>query len=290
MRVFFYSPHPDDETLSMGLAMLYYIASGAHVHLVSMNNGGAIGVANTLNGVSSCSTPSDHPYTHNPSREGYSTLTVGDIAAARINEARSALAAMAMIPPTTGVTWGTINHHIADLPDSYGHPGATSSTAPVTPEGIAAAKEVIKHYVDTYPNSFHFTMSETDNHYDHAACGYALRELKNDDVNLAPGMGGITYKQALVNSRFFVSRLYWGISQPDGQYPDDVASMPGLAWFNYGSARKTEFDNWLRTQVAPAFRKWNPAQGSYGIGYHQVPTQFNNNFGPSASIANLWHA
>jgi LmbE family N-acetylglucosaminyl deacetylase len=285
MRVFFYSPHPDDETLSMGLAMLHYIASGAEVHLVSMNNGGALGVANTLNGVTGCSTPSDHPYTHNPVREGYPVLTVEAVAAARINEARSALGAMAMIPPSPGVTLGAVNHHAAGLPDSYGHPGATSSTAPVTAGGVASAKAVIKSYVDSYPNSFHFTMSPTDKHYDHAACGLALRELKNDDVNLAPGMGGLTYKQALANSRFFVSRLYWDYDA----YPQ-VAQQPGLAWFSYAGSRKAEYDNWLRTQVAPAFRKWNPAQGSYGIGYHQVPSQFTNNFGPDVSIVNLWHA
>jgi LmbE family N-acetylglucosaminyl deacetylase len=98
-RVFFYSPHPDDETLSMGLAMIYYIAAGSDVHLVSMNNGGALGAANTLNGVTACSIPADHPYTHSPAREGFAPLAVPDVAAARIKEARGALGAMAMIAP-----------------------------------------------------------------------------------------------------------------------------------------------------------------------------------------------
>jgi len=294
-RVIFYSPHPDDETLSMGLAMVYYIAAGFDVHLVSMSNGEAAGVANTLNGSANgtpvvCSTPADHPYIHSPAREGYAPLTAADIGDARIAEARSTLGAMAMVPPTTPGVTGTVTHHIAGLPAEFGDPGSTSSTSPPTAAGIAAAKAVIKQYVDDYPNSFHYTMSPADHHHDHAACGLALRELKNDTVNIVPG-GTNTYHDALVNARFFVSRLYWAISQPDGQYQQDLltAANGTLAWFNAG-ARYTIYRDWLRNQVVKPYRAWNPAAGAYGVGYHQVVSQFTNNFGPSASIANLWHA
>jgi LmbE family N-acetylglucosaminyl deacetylase len=286
-RVFFYAPHPDDETLSMGLAMVWYIANGYDVHLVSMNSGGAIGVANTLNGVTACSTQSDHPYTHNPSREGYAPLSVSDIAAARILEARSALGAMAMIPPNAGVTPGMVTHHIANLPDMFGANGAASSTAPVTPDGIAAAKAAMLPFVTDYPNSFHYTMSPADHHPDHAACGLALREIKAENPTL------------LGTPRFFVSRLYWAASQPDGLYAADLLAAAGgtpsspngtLAWFNYSGTRKAEFDAWLRTKVITPYRTWNPAAGSYGIGYHQVAAQFTANFGTGVGIGNLWHS
>lgn len=296
-RVFFYSPHPDDETLSMGLAMLHYIANACDVHLVSITNGSALGVANTLNGSTdtgtavACTT-ADHPYIHSPAREGYpltaTRITPADIAEARNREARSALAAMAMVPPVTPGVTGSITHHVENLPGDFAGTGS-SSTSPVTPEGIAAAKAIIKRYVDEYPNSFHYTMSQTDDHHDHAACGFALRELKDDTVNKVP-WGDITYAQALVNARFFVSRLYWAISQPDGQYPADVASMPGLAWFNYYGSNYSRYVDWMRNQVIKAYRAWNPAEGSYGVGYHQVSAQFASNFGPNASVANLWHA
>lgn len=284
-RVFFYSPHPDDETLSMGLAMLHYIANGFDVHLVSMSDGAAAGVANTLNGSVNgtpvvCSTPADHPYIHSPEREGYpgGPLTAETIGAARILEARSALGAMAMVPPVTPGITGTVTHHLGNLPAFYGNPGSSSSTAPPTPEGVAAAKAVMLPYITDYPNSFHYTMSETDDHPDHAVCGMALREIKAENPTL------------FGDPRFFVSRLYWAISQPDGHYPADVASMPGLAWFTAYGARYTDYCNWLRNQVIKAYHHWNPAAGAYGVGYHQVASQFNNNFGPSASIANLWHA
>lgn len=298
-RVFFYSPHPDDETLSMGLAMLHHIASASEVHLVSVTNGSALGVCNTLNGGTTSGTPvacsiSDHPYIHNPAREGYpltgpsaTRLTVDDIGALRNEEARSALSMMAMVPPITPGVTGPVVHHIENLPGDFA--GSTSSsTSPVTPEGIAQAKTIIKYYVDTYPNSFHYTMSETDDHHDHAACGLALRELKNDDVNLVP-WASVTYKAALANAKFFVSRLYWAQSQPDGLYPADLAAMPGKAWFSTG-AKYADYVNWLRNQVVPTYRAWSPGAGAYGIGYHQVAGQFNNNFGSTVSIGNLWHS
>jgi len=295
-RVFLYAPHPDDETLSMGLAMVYYLANGVDVHLVSMNSGAALGVANTLNGVTGCSVPADHPYTHSPAREGYEPLDVADTASARVLEARGALGAAAMIPPT-GSTRGAVFHHIADLPEGFG--GAAHG--PPTAAGIAAAKTVIQGFVDSYPNSFHYTMTDAEaltgmaadggtGHPDHAACGVALRQLKKSTA-IAPNSGGLTYAQALTGARFFVSRLYWASSRPDQKYPAPLLTVASgsLAWFNSGS-RYSEYAAWLRSQVIRPYKAWNPATGTYGLGWHQVPSQFNANFGSAVSIANLWHA
>lgn len=290
-RVFFYSPHPDDETLSMGLAMLHYIANGCEVHLVSVTTGDAIGVCNTLNGkkadgtVIPCTSP-DHPYVHNPAREGYPALTTDDIGTARIAEARAVLGAMAMVPPVS--TSGAVFHHVAGLHDGFGDPTSSSSTSPPTRAGIDAAKAVIKSYVDTYSNSFHFTMSQTDDHHDHAACGYALRELKDDTTNKVP-WADITYHDALVNARFFVSKLYWENNYAKGQ---DVLTMPDLAWFNYYGTNYDRYCAWMTSQVIKPYRAWNPAVGAYGVGYHQVSSQFADCFPPAGSTAkqaNLWH-
>jgi LmbE family N-acetylglucosaminyl deacetylase len=290
-RVFFYAPHPDDDVLSMGLAMLHYIANGIDVHLVSVTPGDALGVANTLNGSANgtpitCTNATDHPYIHNPDREGFPTFTTEMVGQARAIEARSTLGAMAMVPLVAGVTPGTVTHHVETLHDGFGANGSGSSTAPVTPEGIAAAKEVIKRYVDEYPNSFHYTMSQTDDHHDHAACGFALRQLKDDATNKVP-WADITYAQALANARFFVSKLYWENNYAKGA---DVLTMPGLSWFNYYGANYDRYCAWLRNQVIKTYHAWNPAAGSYAIGYHSVVAQFNNCFGAGVNIANLWHA
>jgi len=290
-RVFFYSPHPDDETLSMGLAMLHYIANGFEVHLVSMTPGDAVGSGYFLNGQTPtgtpvvCPTPADHPWTHSPEREGYAPLTTEAVGAARLLEARSALGVMAMVPPIPDangnpITPGTVVHHYGGLHDGFGNPASGSSTADVTREGIDAAKAVMLPFITDYPNSFHYTMSDADHHKDHKACGVALREIKAENPTL---LGG---------PRFFVSRLYWATSQPDGKYQQDLldAANGTLAWFNAYGSHYTAYVDHLRNRVIKAYRAWAPAAGAYGIGYHQVRSQFEANFGVNASVANLWHA
>jgi LmbE family N-acetylglucosaminyl deacetylase len=263
-RVFFYSPHPDDETLSAGLALTRWLAAGFDVHLVSMNRGGVAPASIKLDGSGVCGYDG---YVHDPAREGYTVPTNIDIAAARLAETRSALGAMATIPVDAGVPAGGVFHHEGGLPDGFGG----TYGQPPTQAGIDAAKTVIAQFVADYPNSFHYTMSETDNHPDHAACGLALRQLKNVDPTL-------------VNARFFVSKLYW-----DYTANPDVAAQPGLAWFSAGP-RKAEYDALLRGRVISCFKAWNPAAGSFGIGYHQVVNQFNNCFSTSVNISNLWHS
>ena len=290
-RVFFYSPHPDDETLSMALAILHYIANGFEVHLVSVTSGGAAGIANQLNGLQACNAGGDHPYLHDPAREGYEPHTVESIAAGRILEARSALGAMAMVPQITDsngvlIPRGNVYHHVAGLNDGFGAPGQGSSTAPVTREGIDAAKAVILPFVRDYSNSFHITMSPADHHHDHAACGIALREIKQENPTM------------LGTPMFMVSRLYWTVT--DGLYAADLREAAGgtperpngsIAWFNgFGtSARYTAYVNWIRTQVIKPFGAWNPAAGAFGMGKHSVNAQFTSNFGTGVSVANLFH-
>lgn len=293
-EVFFYAPHPDDDVLSMGLAMLHYIANSFKVHLVSMTNGDALGVANTLNGSANgspivCTTPADHPYVHNPAREQYDPLTTDAIGVARLGEARSVLGAMAMVPAITGsngvpITPGPVVHHFGGLHDGFGAPGQGSSTAPVTREGIDAAKAAIFPFVRDNPNSFHITMSPADHHHDHAACGLALREIKQENPTM------------LGTPMFMISRLYWLVT--NGLYAADLRAAAGgttadpngsIDWFPVPAAHLPGYVAHLRNKVIGRYRTWNPAAGSYGVGYHQVAAQFEANFAPSVSVANLFH-
>lgn len=260
--VFLYVPHPDDETLSMGLAMVHYLAAGWDVHLVSMTRGEAGGPLGSFNGNNRCNW-SNHPWKHDPAQEGYEPLTPATLGEARLLEARSALGAAGTVTPNTGVAaTGRVYHHEGGLPDGF---GSTSPTA------VADAQAVISGFADQFPGAHHRTMSPTDNHPDHAACGQALRNLKNANPVLSGAM-------------FFVSRLYWDYSKNP-----DVLAQPGLDWFPT-TARYSEFCTVLRNRAVPCFSAWSPAAGSYAIGYHQVANQFAANFGPTASIANLWHS
>ena len=58
-----------------------------------------------------------------------------------------------------------------------------------------------------------------------------------------------------------------------------------------GEARRqhNELCGILRNRVIGAYNAWNPAEGSYAVGYHSVYGQFNSNFGPNVTIADLWH-
>lgn len=278
-----YEPHPDDWVLSMNLPVIDGLAKGLDVHLVSMTRGEAGGPLGQFNGDLMCNW---HGYRHNPDREAYTALTAADIADLRIAESRSALGAAAAITPNPGVAApGRVFHHVADLPDGFGGPAGHPPTA----EAVAAAKTVIASFIDRYPNAFHYTMSPSEvygGHPDHAACGLALRELKQSKQ----------HGPLLPNARFFVSKRYWGPPRPAAVQAED----PG--WFVAGRIkqhdgtildRKPEFDALLRKMVVPCYGAWNPAglpgNGSAGVGYHQVVSQFNNCFGPDVSIGNLWH-
>jgi LmbE family N-acetylglucosaminyl deacetylase len=275
-HIVFFAPHPDDETLSAGLALTWYLSQGATVDVVAMTRGEAGGPLGSFNGNNVCNW-APHSYTHNPTAEGYTALTSTDLGAARVHEGRSAVGAMAMIAPSSGVSAGTIAYHEGGstgvLPDGFGT--QSDGVGKDSPTAVALAKAIISEYVNMYSNTFFYTMSPTDDHPDHAACGQALRDLKNTN----PLLSGV---------RFFVSKRYWAVNN-GGSYPADVAAQPDLQWFNAGT-RKSDIDAHLRGKVINCFQAWNPAEGSYAIGYHQVAGQFADCFGPSVSVANLWHA
>lgn len=299
-QVFFYEPHPDDFLLSMGLAGLHYIANGFKTTVVNMTKGNALGLANTLNGQTTtgtpitCTAPVDHPYIHDPAREGYAPLTTDDVGAARLAEARSTLGAMAMVPQITDangvpIARGDVSQIIGGLDDGFGDPSTGSSTATPTRAAIDAAKAIMLPIIQANPNSFHYTMSPADHHKDHAACGIALREIKQENPTL------------LGAPRFFISRLYWTVT--DNLYAEDLrvaaGGLPGgpgvgtngtIAWFTAYGSHYSDYVAHLRNKVIGRYRAWNPAGGAYSMGYHSVAAQFESNFGPSASVANLWHA
>lgn len=276
-------PHADDGVLSKALAIIDGLAKGLDVHLITMTRGGGGGPIGQFSGDQMCTW---HQIRHNPTREGYTALTTEDIAALRVDESRAALGALGAITPNPGVAaTGRVFHHVADLPDGFGGPAG----APPTRAGIDMAKAVIVSFIGQFPNAFYYTMSPSEaigGHPDHAACGIALRELKQS----------AQYGTLLKNARFFVSKRYWGPPRPAH------VEAEGPTWYLAGRIykdgvlikdRKPEFDALIRNVVAPCYGAWNPvglpAKGSAGVGYHQVVKQFNSCFAPTVDIANLWH-
>lgn len=261
-EVLLIEPHADDFLLSKGIAAAHWLGAGITVRLLTMSAGGSGGVLDDLAGDVSCGW---HGYHHNPTKEGYTAPLEADFHDLRLAESRAALGTLAAAINGSG----NIAHYDGGLPTGFGS----------TPTGVADAKAVIKDYVDQFDSgtTFFHTMSWTDDHPDHAACGMALRELRQDPA----------YSYLLSGSRFFVSRLYWGAADVLAQGP-----VP----FPVTASRKAEYDKAVRL-AAKCYAAFHPPH-SLGVGYHQVINQFYSNgldsMGNgtptnSVTIENRWH-
>lgn len=268
--------HGDDETLQTGLPIVHWLAAGWNVRQVTMTRGGVTAASLKLDGLGGpCGHPG-HLYVHDPVFEEYpADLTPEQIGDARMRETAAALAAATLITPNAGVAHvGKVFHYIHDLPTGWGGP---TTGQPPTPEGIAAAQAIIETYVQRFPAAAIHTMSPTDDHPDHAACGHALRNLQADPA----------YSAQLDDSMYFVSRLYWATTL--GAYPADVLAE-GPQWFPTNS-RKAEYDDVAR-KMRDAFFIFDPTDGLLAVGGHQVPNQFARCFpavGSGQNIAAVWH-
>jgi LmbE family N-acetylglucosaminyl deacetylase len=266
--VWLIEPHCDDFLISMGLAAAHYRGAGYNMKVLTMSPGGSGGVLDDLNGTALCGWHGTH---HNPAVESYAPVVEEDFATLRSAESRASLGTLAAAVTGTG----SVEYRHADLPPGFG--GVYGK--PATAAGIAAAKAVIADLVDSEANgtTFFHTMSPTDNHPDHAACGIALRQLKQDPA----------YSYQLGGSRFFASRLYWN---------DADVIAEGTTTFPVTQARKAEYDKAVR-MAAKCYAAWRPPH-SLGVGYHQVINQFysngldsqgNGNPTNSISIECRWH-
>lgn len=286
-------PHPDDELLSMWPAV-HYLACGYEVHFVYLTRGEVTPASLKLDGSAACSW---HGYTHNPAREGYTLPTKEQIGLARLAEGRSCIGAMASVSPVAPYTTGVAYQHDENLGTGYGASYSGSSTAPATAEGVDKAEAVIRRYITEYPGATFWSMSPTDDHPDHGACGKAMRRLQGTPH--VDGSGNVTYTGgdpvvgvALGSSRYFVSKLYWD-PRPADVAAEYVSWYPNKPGQNSQSVPRSEYyTDWLQQKVVPAYKAWNPAQGSFAIGGgHSTPAQFASCFNEPLpyGVSALWH-
>jgi LmbE family N-acetylglucosaminyl deacetylase len=162
--VFLYTPHPDDETLSMGLAAVYYLSLGYEVHFVYMSPGGSTSARDKVNNGYNCQF---HGHVHNCAQEGYpADLTMDQVGAIRLNEGRSAVGAMGTVSNAGQV----IVHQetaFSTYPD-FAYFGGHDWQNPIN---VDVTQAIMKGYIDTHPGSVHHTMSDLDRHPDHACLG-----------------------------------------------------------------------------------------------------------------------
>jgi LmbE family N-acetylglucosaminyl deacetylase len=177
-RAVFFAPHPDDETLAMGVGVANHVAAGRQVHVVAVTGGGASGTRFSINGSDVA------PWwglAHNPAQEDYAPLDVEAFKTARRAEFRAACGAL-------GVSPGNI--HLYDLPDG----GVT----------VADVEAIISADFNWPGASFKATSYRWSEHADHRACGQALKNRRTAN----PSVWG--------DSRWYVfSRAQWPTAEPD---------------------------------------------------------------------------
>jgi LmbE family N-acetylglucosaminyl deacetylase len=295
--------HPDDAEYTMW-PYGHYGASGYDVEYVAATRGEVTATSLRLDGgvggAMPCLDP-QHPYVHNHVQEQFELPTVEQIGLARLAECYSAAGAFGMVAPTIPTDPGFIHCHEKNLGTAYGSSGSGSSTAPTTQEGVDKAEVVFRDLIEEFPNSIFWTHSPTDRHPDHAALGKALRKLKGTPIYNGAGVpftytgGDPILSPLLVNSFFWVSKLYWSVpaGQPGSRMAEYCAWYPNIYPDNTKVlARRAEYTAWIKAHVIPCLNSWNPAGKSYAIGTgHSTPSQAADCFGaPPPFVASaLWH-
>ena len=241
-NVYWFEPHADDACLFMAQAAAHHVLAGRPVHVVLMSNGSTSGVLGELNGTAP--DPTWWAGQHNPAAEGYAPLTAAEFGLARTRE------------------WRQACRHLG-VPDAQQHLGMGLASSDLLPNGItqAYATEVMQFWLDhdlalgLDPPGF-YTMWWGDPHADHAACGQALRTLRQTDPDFA-------------DSRWMVK-------------PEQAAAA-GAATYSVPGPLLTEV-RLMQKRAAWAYGAWAPELGSFAVGMHSVRAYFEG--GPLVGAPN----
>ncbi|WP_187441971.1 PIG-L deacetylase family protein [Sutcliffiella horikoshii] len=141
----FYSPHPDDEVLSLGPAIIHALSSSKEVHIVLLSEGKASKGINTVN--------------ERLEAEGHPSISTEEFGEARVEEFKRAVEAL-------GVAASNVT--ILDLPD-----GKLNKEA---------VREIIVQKDTMYDKVIYHVMSDKDPHSDHSVTGQALQNLIDEKI------------------------------------------------------------------------------------------------------------
>jgi len=136
----YYSPHADDEILSMGPGILHNLALNKEVIVVLLSEGMASTAFTLVN--------------EKLEKDGHSKITKEEFGQARVTEFQNSVVELGVRED---------NLYVYGLTD-----------ANFTSNEVAS---IISSFEEKYPNSLHNVMSYDDPHNDHAATGKALRGL-----------------------------------------------------------------------------------------------------------------
>lgn len=144
----FYSPHADDEVLSLGPSILHHRERGDKVVVVLLSEGKASGAFRKVN--------------EKLEKKGLPIISRDEFGASRVNEFKKSVEALGVKPDDV---------FIYQLPDGD-----------IQKEDV---KKIMKEMNERYPSATNHALSYLDPHDDHSASGYALKELMEEDKNIS---------------------------------------------------------------------------------------------------------
>jgi N-acetylmuramoyl-L-alanine amidase len=240
--VVYFVPHADDEVLTYGVDIRNMIASGRKVYLVLLSKGEDSGARDIQNGVYDLESKTPefaekpifcwwHGLYHNPLEENYlhGHISQAEFAQARVDDFFRATIAL-------GVPKSSIIDESLFLMDY----------------NSVTAKRVMEKYISLYPNADFRTMSEYDEHDQHAFLGEVLEQLEAEN------------KVAKYQTKYFVS-IYTG-----------RFSGVSLNERKYAVTLTKPSDSTFVKNAIEAYKYFYPEHGIYANGYHSVAIQFNS--------------
>jgi LmbE family N-acetylglucosaminyl deacetylase len=149
------------------------------------------------------------------------------------------------------LTWNDVynarDNEFRSAVGALGVPPSNVHLIRTTNRTVAGFKAEMQNIIAQFPSGTDYkTMSPIDTHAEHRVIAQALWELWNDGE-----VSGV---------RFWLSRL-------------DIAN--GVTGGSYLTAETTSSELKKIEQATRAYRAWNPAGGSFAVGYHSVASQFD---------------
>ena len=170
----FFTPHPDDETLSMGVMVANAKKAGHRVIIVALTDGRTTGSIKVLNAKLQKALPSASP------------LTSEEVALARDKELIRAMAVLGI--PESDIHFMHFDTAESDCSHAL---------------SFSEARAAMDLFAREFPSAYFVTMSAiAERHPDHLAAGEALLALERAGV-ISPD-----------HVLFTVSRLWWGLPSP----------------------------------------------------------------------------
>lgn len=237
-KVLWVFAHPDDEVIAAGLSMRQHLEAGLDCHLLLATQGTASGVLAQLNGTGINPT---WGMPHNPTAEGYATLTAAQFGTARIAESTDAMRVLASGTGATVTLWE------AGLSDGSVTKADVMTAIQAVYGQICASGEAV--WLKSHTDALNPDGSPVE-HPDHTACAQAVRQLSVDD----PAVFG--------NVRFYPEPDSWTNTAVIARSPHRILPVSGT-------------DQAAATRNAcRAFSAWAPASGRFAIGEQSVPSLF----------------